>query len=1149
MTLGLVVLGLLALVACSRPSGTNADTVTTLRPGEEAVLFAGATVDLAFDAGGTAELEAEPIESGGLPPALLRLHLETPSGEPLLVRDLLPGEATAMALSVDERSVRLRLEAFDACAPTRVALRLAAPRPATEADHRQWHFERLRAAAVEAAATEATDADGPIERAIAAALDPLEPEASVDRLEDLAFTLFSGPTSDTACRRADAMLRTVYARRLTAEAAPIELMISAENLSRLAQDRGAWDEAAGWLETAIAHRAATGLDAADDERRFGHLLERALIEVHRGRLSQAAGDLKDAESIADAWGDPLARAEVAHQLGEVLRAQGAFEQAAARLDAGLADLAEAPDADPELAWVLRESRAGLWKDLGRLDRAVEALDAIEITRRRSLPCATGSRDNAVSLLNRAEIRRLQARLVEAADDYSAALRLAHRPRLGCARADRALFATQAAVLEAERGHVAAAEQLLIEARSSSVSPLDRARVDLELAALLCANGEHARPHRGLDAARAAHSLRAETLGSEHPEVAIATLAMARCRHRAGEAQPLAEVEQARAVLERSGLEPDALIDALQLESALLRAAGRERAADEALLRALDAADALRVTSGGGWTTRSEVLARHLDVVDRLVEARVERGEPLLALAASERGRARSLAERIRRPVSVADAAAGDPDLAARATAARAELAEAILRRDREREAGRWQQAARQEAAAEAAARRLDRLRGRRSTPSDGPAPSLGEAAAFNGAAAIALRRASLGPSRRAVIYHVGARRSFVFVLGGVDEPVDVHELASADGGPVGRAQLRAAIDEAPSLELQIAAAGTSPHGPLARRLEDLADLLVPRQVANALSDAGDVLLVADPPLDAVPFVALPWPSDRADDEADETAAVDGTTSRPWLDAGPALVHTPSLAVAAALAQDTSFCDPTAPSGATALLVTTDGETAGPFAGERAREAARRALRRLGATELLARHGAAATERNVRSDLGRGPRWIFAFTHGIASRGASGTLGALVLQPGAGTPDDDGRLLAHEIDTLDLDAEVVILAACSGGVGRPIAGEGADSLARSFLAAGARRVIASRWPVQVTATESFVTELFNAVADDGDWTRALRRAQRRTRDRHGGVDRWAPFYVLGAPSGPSPDRDSPDALASDAGARRGSQRLPSSTSNG
>ncbi|MBI1763821.1 MAG: CHAT domain-containing protein [Acidobacteria bacterium] len=60
---------------------------------------------------------------------------------------------------------------------------------------------------------------------------------------------------------------------------------------------------------------------------------------------------------------------------------------------------------------------------------------------------------------------------------------------------------------------------------------------------------------------------------------------------------------------------------------------------------------------------------------------------------------------------------------------------------------------------------------------------------------------------------------------------------------------------------------------------------------------------------------------------------------------------------------------------------------------------------------------------------------------------------------------DGFLRAHEIFNLKFNAELVVLSACRTGLGKEIKGEGSIGLTRSFMYAGAPRVVVSLWSVR------------------------------------------------------------------------------------
>lgn len=75
-------------------------------------------------------------------------------------------------------------------------------------------------------------------------------------------------------------------------------------------------------------------------------------------------------------------------------------------------------------------------------------------------------------------------------------------------------------------------------------------------------------------------------------------------------------------------------------------------------------------------------------------------------------------------------------------------------------------------------------------------------------------------------------------------------------------------------------------------------------------------------------------------------------------------------------------------------------------------------------------------------------------------------------------------LSHlDLQTLELNSEMVVLSACNTGKGKLIRGEGVMSLARSFLQAGARSTVVSMWSVDDCAT-SEIGNYFYARLQEG-----------------------------------------------------------------
>jgi CHAT domain-containing protein/tetratricopeptide (TPR) repeat protein len=119
---------------------------------------------------------------------------------------------------------------------------------------------------------------------------------------------------------------------------------------------------------------------------------------------------------------------------------------------------------------------------------------------------------------------------------------------------------------------------------------------------------------------------------------------------------------------------------------------------------------------------------------------------------------------------------------------------------------------------------------------------------------------------------------------------------------------------------------------------------------------------------------------------------------------------------------------------------------------------------------------------------------------------------LTLSPGSG---DDGLLHAFEIERLRLPGTLVVLSACETGVGRLAGGEGALSLSRAFLRAGAGGTIATLWPVGAGAAP-LMAAFYRELAAGRPPAQALRHAkiaQRRGGGPFAAPLHWAAFTLV------------------------------------
>ena len=75
-------------------------------------------------------------------------------------------------------------------------------------------------------------------------------------------------------------------------------------------------------------------------------------------------------------------------------------------------------------------------------------------------------------------------------------------------------------------------------------------------------------------------------------------------------------------------------------------------------------------------------------------------------------------------------------------------------------------------------------------------------------------------------------------------------------------------------------------------------------------------------------------------------------------------------------------------------------------------------------------------------------------------------------------------------------------------------EGVVGIARAFLAAGARSVLASLWAISDKATMEFMKSFYQHLADGQSASVALHQAMKTLRNSNFAVKHWAPFILIG-----------------------------------
>jgi CHAT domain-containing protein/Tfp pilus assembly protein PilF len=179
-----------------------------------------------------------------------------------------------------------------------------------------------------------------------------------------------------------------------------------------------------------------------------------------------------------------------------------------------------------------------------------------------------------------------------------------------------------------------------------------------------------------------------------------------------------------------------------------------------------------------------------------------------------------------------------------------------------------------------------------------------------------------------------------------------------------------------------------------------------------------------------------------------------------------------------------------------------------------------AIARLAGADVLT--GAAATEAEFRRAAPT-RRVLHLATYGVLNK-QNPLFSFVELAPGG---DQDGRLEVHEVFGLHLSADLVVLSACqtglaSGALADVPPGDDWVGLTRAFLHAGARRVVATLWPVDDWATAALMERFYEGYVGGAEPVQALAAAQRALIAQPATAHPfyWAGFVAVGGAGGGS-----------------------------
>ena len=138
---------------------------------------------------------------------------------------------------------------------------------------------------------------------------------------------------------------------------------------------------------------------------------------------------------------------------------------------------------------------------------------------------------------------------------------------------------------------------------------------------------------------------------------------------------------------------------------------------------------------------------------------------------------------------------------------------------------------------------------------------------------------------------------------------------------------------------------------------------------------------------------------------------------------------------------------------------------------------------------------------------------------IAAHGKMGS-GEILLAPNPERKDSyleekNYVLKIADVHAVQLRARLVVLSCCHSGEGE-VKAEGVVGIARAFLGAGARSVLASLWAIDDEATMEFMKRFYQHLSNGKSTSVSLNQAMKCLREssKFNEVKYWAPFILIG-----------------------------------
>ncbi|MGE3465927.1 MAG: CHAT domain-containing protein [Pyrinomonadaceae bacterium] len=159
----------------------------------------------------------------------------------------------------------------------------------------------------------------------------------------------------------------------------------------------------------------------------------------------------------------------------------------------------------------------------------------------------------------------------------------------------------------------------------------------------------------------------------------------------------------------------------------------------------------------------------------------------------------------------------------------------------------------------------------------------------------------------------------------------------------------------------------------------------------------------------------------------------------------------------------------------------------------------------------------ANLENVESSNLKDYRILHFATHGLLNSSRPELSGLVFSLFDANGIEQNGFLSLNDIYNLDLASDLIVLSACQTALGKDVRGEGLIGMSRGFLYAGSKRIVASLWKVDDSATAEFMKRFYtNHLKKGMPAGKALQQAKNEMKKirRYRSPYYWSAFTLLG-----------------------------------